>query len=1125
MPHAVGQDDSFEEDDNTLDKLLQEAAEGGNGSFNLDELNDRPLEVGEKAEDAVDFMDIGDDDLAEDEDELDENDGQDLSGTTIQDFSGPSFEHDDDLDELFGDGLPSSPVQERSQHDHVLATSIDMQPPGQSKISGADTATTLRDSGDRAQPTFREVRYRVEDEDDDDPEWREQMALFQAAGKKRDRDHVPAPPEDSREYFAQTWPDFEPGKPPRFSSLIPRKRAFFVPKTPLKPPKSIQPNKVNLDIAADQERSFRLPSTTATTKAGRQLEAEQRGIVYITDGIEDDSASSDEMEVDDLEQENDQEMIGNVSWNDLKIACEDWEISSSNSESDGDEVPRPPDAFANQYDWIQHLVAPPKKKRRLGDWMNPIQFSIYDHMAFPSWDDPELVTAKLSKKIVLDMNDPHLLLDIQQPNAEQKKLRSTGLEFKRDNRGSLANPMFKRYNISNDDAYDALKENHQHKVRSTLGHMSVEHSLPALKLQYPFYKVALSDRELRSFHRPTLNFKPGERAHPIPLKHIKKKYKKNLKPQEAYQKAEDLSVGDNSDLLLAEYSEEYPTTLSNFGMGNKIVNYYRRKDNEDTSRPKLDLGETAVLLPQDKSPFSLFGTVEPGQTVPALHNAMYRAPVFRHNPKPTDFLVSKSHTGVEGSKYYIRNLQNLVVVGQEFPSVEVPGVHARKVTEASKKRLKMLSFRLWRKGQQRNAKGPWVSNEMIKHHLPGTEIAQNRSRMREIMSYDKDRGTWNPKDGEVVPEEATLRTWIKPEDVCLIDSMHAGDKHLMDAGFKTERLKEDEDADDGEKLELKLAPWHTTKNFLNACQGKAMLELHGEGDPTGRGEAFSFIKVSMKGGFKDVGESATDKLDAKKNKELGGHSYNVAQQQRRYEEAIQRIWTKQTESLSSTMEHSDVEMDDDSIDPRQNAPRGRTPRSEFGTPAGLYRDDDTTSQFSRNSNNDVRGKILRIKRYVKNKYDEYEQQIVTITDPEVVRLYNKRKKTERLMNMKIDEIKPTGNAEFDAQQQLKLKAELARLTRNVERREGREKLKNAVQGSTPGTPASSLANGAKNSGATVRKCANCGEVGHIKTNKKLCPLLNGQRKQSDTFKDAAASPVTVAATPTVATPQLATSPK
>jgi transcription initiation factor TFIID subunit 1 len=101
----------------------------------------------------------------------------------------------------------------------------------------------------------------------------------------------------------------------------------------------------------------------------------------------------------------------------------------------------------------------------------------------------------------------------------------------------------------------------------------------------------------------------------------------------------------------------------------------------------------------------------------------------------------------------MRNIPNLLVVGQQFPSVEVPGTHARKVTEASKKRLKMLAFRLYRRGHQKGARQPWVSNEMIKQHLPGTEIAQNRSRMREIMKYQKDIGTWEPVPGETIPEE------------------------------------------------------------------------------------------------------------------------------------------------------------------------------------------------------------------------------------------------------------------------------------------------------------------------------------------------------------------------------------
>ncbi|KAF2200955.1 hypothetical protein GQ43DRAFT_416872 [Delitschia confertaspora ATCC 74209] len=1102
MPHATSQDDQQEiDDENTILRLLQDDGTGDNLEF----LN-RELEVGEKADDAVDYGDIDDDDLAEDEEGATGQDTLNLSGTTVPNME--SFEDDVDLDDLFGDGVPSSPVEEQTQHD--FTTSGETLGVSEPHPTGVDKMDTSQDEQTDIQPTVEH-----QDEEEEDAEYLEQKALFEQSRKAREEGErrgsggaeVFAPPANAKEILERRYPDFEPEKPPRFIRLFPAQRARYIPKAPLKPPKPLQAHKVNLELAVDQERSFLLPEIPAFAKPSGEYEADARGIVHIEQKVEEQGSSDVEMEADDFGYvDDDQEMIGNVSSSDLKLACVDWEIPSLETLSDEDEAE--PAIDTSNSNWIRDLAGPATKKRRLTSANQSMAYPTFNLPLSVDFDDPEAATAKISKKIILDMNDPFLLLDVQPASTEPQKPRAIGMELKRDARGSLANPMFKRYNISNDEAYDALKENHQHKVRSTLGHMAIEHSLPALKLQYPFYQVTLSDRELRSFHRPTFTCKSGERVTLSPLKYIKRKTLKGLKPQEIYKIAEDLSAGDNSDILLAEYSEEYPTTLSNFGMGNKILNYYRRKDPEDTSRPKMDLGETAVLLPQDKSPFSVFGDVEPGQTVPALHNAMYRAPIFKHEPKSTDFLVSRSHTGVNGSKWYMRNIQNLIVVGQEFPSVEVPGTHARKVTEASKKRLKMLSFRLWRKGQQKNAKQPWVSNEMIRHHLPGTEIAQNRSRMREIMTYDKDKGTWNPKDGEVVPDEETLRTWIKPEDICLIDSMHAGDRHLMDAGFNKDQISKDEDDDDGAKVELKLAPWHTTKNFLNACQGKAMLELHGEGDPTGRGEAFSFIKVSMKGGFRDVGESIGEKLDAKKLKELGGHSYNVARQQQQYEMAIKRIWNKQADSLSAATELSDIEMDVEGVDAEQNATRGRTPRSEFGTPAAFKGDDETASQYSKFSNTASRQKVLRIKRWMRNEdTGEMEQRVEIIRDRKIAKEYVRRQREERIKNLTIEDLKPTGNAEFDAQQQLKLKKELARLTRNVERREGREKSKHLLNGSNPGTP---TAGGGKGAGSTPRKCANCGEVGHIKTNKKLCPLLNGQKRQSDIFRDApAASPASV----------------
>lgn len=90
----------------------------------------------------------------------------------------------------------------------------------------------------------------------------------------------------------------------------------------------------------------------------------------------------------------------------------------------------------------------------------------------------------LSSKVTLDLNDPYLLVDIRQPN-EIRRTRRIGGEFKRRVNKSL----MQRYNISNDEAYDLLKENKQSKVRSTIGQLTIEHSMPALRLQTPYVRI------------------------------------------------------------------------------------------------------------------------------------------------------------------------------------------------------------------------------------------------------------------------------------------------------------------------------------------------------------------------------------------------------------------------------------------------------------------------------------------------------------------------------------------------------------------------------------------------------------------------------------------------------------
>jgi ribosomal protein L37E len=83
----------------------------------------------------------------------------------------------------------------------------------------------------------------------------------------------------------------------------------------------------------------------------------------------------------------------------------------------------------------------------------------------------------------------------------------------------------------------------------------------------------------------------------------------------------------------------------------------------------------------------------------------------------------------------------------------------------------------------------------------------------------------------------------------------------------------------------------------------------------------------------------------------------------------------------------------------------------------------------------------------------------------------------------------------------RLATELARLERNRERRFAREKAKGPTAPSpsdvgaaaSPGSPASANPVPGKQQQGTQRKCANCGQVGHIKTNKKCAPGFPSHR--------------------------------
>ncbi|KLO20695.1 hypothetical protein SCHPADRAFT_897954 [Schizopora paradoxa] len=698
-------------------------------------------------------------------------------------------------------------------------------------------------------------------------------------------------------------------------------------------------------------------------------------------------------------------------------------------------------------------------------------------------------------------------IELEQDEEDEKSRAETQTEVRPKKRTRIdAGQPRDKFNLSNDHYYEVSKDGTRHRVRQTFGQLVVQHAYPAQKLQLPFYKTRLSKQEARSFHRPALQFPANIELRFNKVRTAKKKKDsagrkvgKGGDAGEALRKTGDLSLKDTSNFILWEYSEEHPPIISNIGMGSVLVNYYRKKDDKDDHIPKAELGEPFVLEPGDESPFMKFGYVYAGQTAQALYNNLIRAPLFRHKPYQTDFLVIKNSSKGD-TKYYIRDIKTLFVIGQTYPVTEVPGPHSRKITTTIKNRLQVIAFKLLRKSQ-----GERLKISRLMKYFPDQNELQMRQRLKEFMEYHRrgpHQGFWRLKETVTIPSDAEMLKMVTPEQVVLQEGMQVGQRHLQDSGFG-ETAENVKDEDEGKlSIEQQLAPWITTKNFLQATQAKAMLRLHGEGDPTGRGEAFSFIRVSMKDIFVRAGEDYGRKMAEADNRPKSQHRYNVAEQQNVYKSEIERIWKAQFDSLSKKEEPEltaeDEQRHRDGMQQQQSRfarqPKVQPKHEEIesvvgpviaGMPSGSSRPSmpPPSPTFSRASSLDRDGsvgpegsrRVLRIKRFI-----DGDWMMEIVRDPAVIRAYVRRRQMIEEESMSTQQLAPTGDEERDKRARKRIEEELARRKKNQERRLHRKNQKIAKEGGSllhldrPMKP------------DTTRKCGHCGQMGHMKTNRK-CP--------------------------------------
>ena len=348
MPHATALHQSADDHDDILIQQFLDAPTTED-PFGLN----RELEPGEKADDAENYEDISDDDLAEDEDAEGEQRPQ-IAGesqTAVSSMILEAFTQDVDFpvlmngnklkdnaydDDLFGEDL-SSPVEVNTgagktqiAHDQDCLSDFDDSTSPRAQPVTLPTSPLSRQIEAPEKHISQPTMLSSKESPPSKELQRQQELLAMSRNSATNTDSLPAPPENIEELLASLWPKFKRDTIPKFIDLLPPKRARYLGKSVPKPPKPVSPTKVNLELGVDQEKSFKVSSIP------NKLNAEESSSLGVVTIQEESIAEKDNEEYMDIESDFENELVGGISWQDLQIVCEDWNIYSA-TESLGSE--------------------------------------------------------------------------------------------------------------------------------------------------------------------------------------------------------------------------------------------------------------------------------------------------------------------------------------------------------------------------------------------------------------------------------------------------------------------------------------------------------------------------------------------------------------------------------------------------------------------------------------------------------------------------------------------------------------------------------------------------------------------------------------------------------------------
>lgn len=472
-----------------------------------------------------------------------------------------------------------------------------------------------------------------------------------------------------------------------------------------------------------------------------------------------------------------------------------------------------------------------------------------------------------------------------------------------------SSPELETLDISNDKFYQPIPGNRPKQLVNNedfdiprYGSSTIQHSLPAYDLWWPFFPTFLSSGKHHNFHRPKLrHYSTGPQAptvlnKPIPVKNLAKclhRYQKRLRnkviqaindgmTRDAIIKnillirdARDLTA-KRGELFLFEYSEEYPPVLNQPGMASNVKTIIQPSLNNGLPKTYKQILTTSNKQPaigDVQSTLSSASNQEGVCDVQAQPEKLgnYRIgfdEVISKGPRAKQVYYSEPKPGgrltvIENNLYrapifqhevpscdfiiirtinglYIRTVRIIFTVGQTMPLVAIPPPSERSI---QKFRLDFSNCYINKLFMGSITDPQTMSLDTLHKYFPDYDkpILKRRITQRGVEKAKGEvyfRGT----SGYGSCSLKDLRRHFTPEQYCLNMAMLVARDRLRDLNY-TESMINPSNEETELETEVLAAPWNTSRAVVSAVAGKCYLDLKKHLiDPTGlQREGFSCV--------------------------------------------------------------------------------------------------------------------------------------------------------------------------------------------------------------------------------------------------------------------------------------------